>query len=115
MPHATHEPPSHDPALDTHDGGAPTSTTAYRACVQNVRPDDVLRNVRRCNGFRSWSLAPREVYQLADCTVTVYEHHERAPELVLDGPDEQQVRSILTRLGFPCDVVINQLQQTEDS
>jgi hypothetical protein len=55
------------------------------------------------------------VYQLADCTVTVYEHHERAPELVLDGPDEQQVRSILTRLGFPCDVVINQLQQTEDS
>lgn len=109
-------PQPHDPALDTHERGAATSATVYRACVANVQPDDVLRNVRRCNGVRSWSLAPREVYQIADCTVTVYEqHHERAPALVLDGPDEEQIRSILSRLGLQGDPVINQLQQDEDS
>lgn len=115
MPPHPHEPPCHDPALDAHDRGAAPSMAAYRACVPNVQPDDVLRNVRRCNGFRSWSLAPREVYQLADCTLTVSEHHTSAAELVLDGPDEQQVRSILARLGLPCDVVINQLQKADDS
>ncbi len=105
-------PHPHDPALD-----ADTSrvATTYRACVPNVQPDDVLRNVRRCNGFRSWSIAPREVYQLADCTLSVYEHHESAAELVLDGPDAEQVRIILAQLGFQCDVVINELQRDEDS
>lgn len=111
MPHATHEPPS----FETHDGGAATSTTAYRARIAGIDPDDVLRNVRRCNGFRSWSLAPREIYQLARCTVTVYEHQERAPELVLDGPVPDEIRNVLARLGFDPHDVINEPQPAEDS
>lgn len=116
MPPQPHEPPCHDPALNAAHSGATTIPAAYRACVPNIDPGTVLRNVRRCNGFRSWSLAPREIYQLADCTLTVYEHHDRAPRLVLDGPDAEQIRSLLARLGFePHDVVINELQPTEDS
>lgn len=113
MPHAN--PPSRRPPLQTDESGAATTAAAYRAWVPNVQPDDVLRNVRRCNGFRSWSLAPREVYQLADCTLTIYDHHEREPELNIEGPDAEQVRSILVRLGFENDVVISQIPPVEDS
>lgn len=106
MPHATrHEPPSHPPHPAIDDIAPATNAAAYRARIPGVEPDAVLRNIRRCNGFRSWSLAPRETYQLADTTLTMYEHHERAPELILDGPDEAQIRSLLARLGFDHDRV----------
>lgn len=106
-------PDPHQPRSDAHDHA--TSTATCRARVADVNPDDVLRNIRRCNGFRSWLLAPREIYRLADSTLTVYEHHERAPELILDGPDAEQIRSLLTRLGFePHDIVINALQPARD-
>lgn len=114
MPPHPHDPPSHDPALDADDSA--TSTATYRACITGVDPDDVLRSIRFCNGFRSWSLAPCESYQLANCSLRVYEHQERPPELVLDGPTAEEVHSILARLGFePHDVVINELQPVEDS
>lgn len=114
MPHAhPHEPPCPAPAADHP--GATTSPAAYRACIPDVDPDAVLRSVRRCNGFRSWSLAPREIYQLVDCTLTVYKHHKRAPELVLDGPDAEHIRSLLARLGFEHDVAIRARQPAEDT
>lgn len=109
------EPPPHNLALDADDCGTAT-TGRYRACVAGVDPDAVLRSIRFCSGFRSWSLTPCEIYQLAECSLRIYEHHERAPEMVLDGPAPEEIRNVLARLGFePHDIPINELSPTEES